>query len=72
MTMVDEDEETILNTHRGVPFQGTGPGGAPANYRQMKWMMGRIVADMKAQGITNPSNQDVMKEYSRRMKARRE
>lgn len=67
--MVDEDEDRVLNTHRGAPYRGTGVGGAPGNYLQMKSLMRQIVADFKAQGIPCPSNEMVLKEYSRRMLA---
>lgn len=67
--MVDEDEDRVLNTYSGAPYQGTGVGGAPANYLQMKSLMRQIVADFKAQGIPCPSNEMVLKEYSRRMLA---
>lgn len=69
--MVDEDEDRVLNTHRGVPYRGTGVGGAPSNYLQMKALMAQIVEDFKAQGVTAPSNDMVLKEYSRRMVAYR-
>ena len=67
--MVDEDEDRVLNTYSGAPYQGTGVGGAPGNYLQMKSLMRQIVADFKAQGISCPSNEMVLKEYSRRMLA---
>ena len=67
--MVDEDEDRVLNTYSGAPYQGTWVGGAPGNYLQMKSLMRQIVADFKAQGIPCPSNEMVLKEYSRRMLA---
>ena len=67
--MVDEDEDRVLNTYSGAPYQGTRVGGAPGNYLQMKSLMRQIVADFKAQGIPCPSNEMVLKEYSRRMLA---
>lgn len=65
--MVDEHDETVLHTHNGR----TGWSKTverPANYVQMRYMMKRIVVDLKAQGVVDPSNEDVMREYSRRMK----
>lgn len=65
--MVDEDEDVVMNTHRNARA-GFGTVERPPNYPQMRLMMGRIVSEMRAEGITNPSNEDVMREYSMRMK----
>ena len=65
--MVDEDEDVVMNTHRNARA-GFGTVARPSNYPQMRLMMSRIVSEMKAEGITNPSNEDVLKEYSRRMR----
>lgn len=65
--MVDEDEDVVMNTHRNARA-GFGTVERPSNYPQMRLMMTRIVSEMKAEGITNPSNEDVLKEYSRRMR----
>ena len=65
--MVDEDEDVVMNTHRNARA-GFGMVERPSNYPQMRLMMSRIVSEMKAEGITNPSNEDVLKEYSRRMR----
>lgn len=67
--MVNEDEDVVMNTHRNARA-GFGTVERPSNYRQMKFAMARIVREMKAEGITNPSNEDVLKEYSRRMRQR--
>lgn len=67
--MVDEDEDVVMNTHRNARA-GFGTVERPSNYPQMRLMMTRIVSEMKAEGITNPSNEDVLKEYSRRMRQR--
>lgn len=65
--MVDEDEDVVMNTHRNARA-GFGTVERPSNYPQMRLMMSRIVSEMKAEGIANPSNEDVLKEYSRRMR----
>lgn len=67
--MVDEDEDVVMNTHRNARA-GFGTVERPSNYPQMRLMMSRIVSEMKTEGITNPSNEDVLKEYSRRMRQR--
>lgn len=67
--MVNEDEDVVMNTHRNARA-GFGTVERPSNYPQMKFAMARIVREMKAEGITNPSNEDVLKEYSRRMRQR--
>lgn len=69
MARDERDEELIPNTYRNAPG-GFAKINRPSNYRQMRLMMGRIVSEMKAEGITNPSNEDVLKEYSRRMRQR--
>jgi len=70
MSGVERDEELIPNTARNAPG-GFGKVGVPSNYRQMRFAMDRIVQDFKAQGIVNPTNEMVLREYSRRMKAAR-
>lgn len=69
--MEDRDEELVLNTHRNAVGKGTR-NTRPANYQQMRVMMRRIVQDMKADGITDPTNAQIEKEYSRRMLQARE
>lgn len=66
---MNEDEDVVMNTHRNARA-GFGTVERPSNYRQMKFAMARIVREMKAEGNTNPSNEDVLKEYSRRMRQR--
>lgn len=70
MTGEGRDDDLVLNTHRNLPG-GFGKIGVPANYHQMRFAMSRIVEEFKEQGIVNPSNEDVMREYSRRMRAAR-
>lgn len=70
MAVEDRDDDLILNTHRNAPG-GFGKIGVPSNYRQMRFAMSRIVQDFKDQGITDPTNEMVQREYSRRMKASR-
>lgn len=66
----ERDEELVLNTHRNLPG-GFGTVGRPANYRQMRFMMDRIVAEFKEAGVLNPSNEMVQREYSKRMRSAR-
>ena len=40
----------------------------PANYKQMLAGMRQLVREFKDQGIVNPSNEDLVAEYNRRVK----
>lgn len=68
--MMDEDEDVVMNTHRNARV-GFGTTGRPANYVQMRVMMSRIVEELKAAGESNPSNEQVMRVYSKRMREAR-
>ena len=48
-----------------------GPSDAvprPANYKQMVMGFSRLVREFKEQGIVNPSNDELIREYQRRVK----
>lgn len=70
MAADERDDDLILNTHRNSPVDFRRVG-APSNFRQMRFMMSRIVEDMREQGVTDPSNEDVMREYARRVREAR-
>lgn len=49
----------------------SGPSDAvkrPSNYKQVVFGFTRIVREFKDQGITNPSNDELIREYDRRVK----
>lgn len=68
--MEDRDDDLVLNTHRNAAGWRV-KDGKPANYRQMRVMMDRIVRELKEAGNPSPSNDEVLREYSRRMRANR-
>ena len=59
--------------NRRADTHGLDPGPTdvvprPANYKQMLVGFTRIVREFKDQGITNPSNDELIREYDRRVK----
>lgn len=70
MARDERDEELIPNTYRNAPG-GFGKINRPSNYRQMRVMMDRIVRELKSEGVEAPTNEQVMKRYSQRMRAAR-
>lgn len=55
------------DTH-GLDAGPTDAVPRPANYKQMLLGFTRLVREFKDQGITNPSNDELIREYNRRVK----